>query len=73
MADEHQVIADFSKGVDNVGQTGRLVILSGPSCAGKGPLCSALETFYPQIMENMHKLVLYNSRQPRPGDMLPFE
>lgn len=51
-----------------MGKTRRLVVLSGPSCVGKGPLCSALETFYPRLMESMHKLVLYNSRQPRPGE-----
>ncbi len=48
--------------------TGRLVLLGGPSCVGKGPLCNALRTFYPQLYGNMHKLVLYNSREPRPGE-----
>lgn len=48
---------------------GRLVILSGPSCAGKGPLCSALAKFYPELSGRLHKLVLFNSRSPRPGEV----
>lgn len=51
-----------------MGVPGRMIILSGPSCVGKGPLCSALKTFYPLLTERMNKLVLYNSRQPRPGE-----
>ncbi len=47
---------------------GRLVMLSGPSCVGKGPLCDALRTFYPDLYGNLHKLVLFNSRAPRPGE-----
>ncbi|KUG02468.1 guanylate kinase [hydrocarbon metagenome] len=47
---------------------GRLVVLSGPSCVGKGPLCNALQTFYPELYGNLHRLVLYNSRDPRPGE-----
>ncbi len=47
---------------------GRLVMLSGPSCVGKGSLCNALRIFYPELYENLHKLVLYNSRSPRPGE-----
>ncbi len=47
---------------------GRLIILSGPSCVGKGPLCHALQTFYPELYDNMHRLVLYNSRDKRPGE-----
>jgi guanylate kinase len=47
---------------------GRLIILSGPSCVGKGPLCQALETFYPDLYYNMQRLVLYNSRDKRPGE-----
>jgi guanylate kinase len=30
----------------------RLIILSGPSCAGKGPLVIALGRFYPKIEYN---------------------
>jgi guanylate kinase len=47
----------------------RLVILSGPSCVGKSPLCSALGKFYPEIDSKLRKLVLVNSRNPRPGEV----
>ncbi len=48
---------------------GRLVILAGPSCVGKGPLHAAVKKFYPELAGQLHKLVLYNSRAPRPGEM----
>jgi guanylate kinase len=48
---------------------GRLVILSGPSCAGKGPLYAALKKFYPEIAGRLDKFVLYDSRAPRPGEV----
>lgn len=47
---------------------GKLIILTGPSCVGKGPLIEAMYKFYPEIMSKMTKLVLYNSRPPRPGE-----
>jgi guanylate kinase len=47
---------------------GRLVILSGPSCVGKGPLHTAFKKFYPAEAAKLRKLVLYNSRSPRPGE-----
>ncbi len=47
---------------------GRLVLLGGPSCAGKGPLCNALKMLYPEQESKLHKLVMYNSRAPRPGE-----
>jgi guanylate kinase len=47
---------------------GRLVILSGPSCAGKGPLFSALQRLHPDLAGRLKKVVLYNSRAPRPGE-----
>ncbi len=47
---------------------GRLVILSGPSCVGKSPLYKALGKFYPELHRQFHKLVLVNSRAPRPGE-----
>ena len=47
----------------------RLVILSGPSCAGKSPLDKALARFYPELRQALRKLVLYNSRSPRPGEV----
>jgi len=49
--------------------TGRLVILSGPSCVGKSPLFKALGTFHPELSDRLHKLVLMNSRAPRPGEI----
>ena len=49
--------------------TGRLVILSGPSCVGKSPLDKALGRFYPELRRRLQPLVLYNSRDPRPGEM----
>ena len=49
--------------------TGRLIILSGPSCVGKSPLKRALARFYPQIWKRLTKLVLFNSRAPRPGEL----
>ncbi len=48
---------------------GRLVILSGPSCVGKSPLYAALRKFYPQLACRLSKLVLYDSRAPRPGEI----
>jgi guanylate kinase len=47
----------------------RLVILSGPSCVGKSPLDKALGRFYPELRGTLRKLVLYNSRAPRPGEV----
>jgi guanylate kinase len=46
----------------------RLVILSGPSCVGKSPLEKALAKFHPELRLALRKLVLYNSRAPRPGE-----
>jgi guanylate kinase len=47
----------------------RLVILSGPSCVGKSPLERALAKFHPELRNTLQKLVLYNSRAPRPGEL----
>ena len=46
----------------------RFVILSGPSCIGKGPLYKALQKFYPELASRLTQVVLYNSRAPRPGE-----
>lgn len=46
----------------------KFVILSGPSCVGKGPLFNALRTFYPELANRLKSIVLYNSRDPRPGE-----
>jgi guanylate kinase len=50
-------------------ETGRLVILSGPSCIGKTPLCKSLGKFYPKLHAQLQRLVLVNSRSPRPGEL----
>ena len=47
---------------------GRLLILSGPSCVGKSPLARALARFHPELHRRLQRLVLYNSRRPRPGE-----
>ena len=44
----------------------RLIILSGPSCVGKGPLLQALRRIYPEIAFGL--TVRYTSRVPRPGE-----
>ena len=49
-------------------QNNRLIILAGPSCVGKSPLSRALATFHPELSETMQPLLLYNSRQARPGE-----
>ena len=48
---------------------GRLVILSGPSCVGKSPLARCLARFHPELHRRLQKLVLFNSRAPRPGEL----
>lgn len=48
--------------------SGKLIILSGPSCAGKSPLIKALALFHPDLHARLQSLVLYNSRSPRPGE-----
>jgi guanylate kinase len=47
---------------------GRLVILSGPSCVGKSPLDRALARFHPDLHHRLQKVVLFNTRDPRPGE-----
>jgi guanylate kinase len=47
----------------------RLIILTGPSCIGKSPLDRALRRLYPGLRQNMQKLVLFNDRTPRPGEI----
>jgi guanylate kinase len=48
---------------------GRLVILSGPSCMGKSPLYKALVKLHPELSQRIQKVVLFNSRPPRPGEL----
>ena len=47
---------------------GRLIVISGPSCVGKSPLLKALRRFHSKTLEGLMPVVLYNSRQPRPGE-----
>jgi guanylate kinase len=47
---------------------GRLVILAGPSCVGKSSLDRALARFHPDLHRRLQKVVLFNSRDPRPGE-----
>ncbi|HVP50294.1 MAG TPA: hypothetical protein VMT56_03630 [Candidatus Bathyarchaeia archaeon] len=47
----------------------RLIILSGPSCMGKSLLYASLGKFYPELHNQLRKLVLVNSRGPRPGEI----
>lgn len=49
--------------------SGRLVILCGPSCVGKTPIYRALGRFYSELYARLPKLVLHNSRSPRPGEV----
>lgn len=46
----------------------KFVVLSGPSCIGKGPLFAALRKFYPELACKFEQLVLFNDRAPRPGE-----
>jgi hypothetical protein len=47
----------------------RLAILFSRSCVGKSPLAKALAKFYPELRKKLQPLVLYNSRDPRPGEV----
>lgn len=47
---------------------GRLIVLAGPSCAGKSPLEKALARFHPELREPLRPIVLFNDREPRPGE-----
>lgn len=46
----------------------QLILLSGPSCVGKSPLFKSFRKMFPDLAKNYEKLVLYNDRQPRPGE-----
>jgi guanylate kinase len=48
---------------------GRLVLLIGPSCVGKTPLYKSFAKFYPELRARLQKLVMINSRSPRPGEV----
>jgi guanylate kinase len=47
-------------------EVNRLIVLTGPSCAGKTPLEKSLRHLYPDIDQNLKRLVAYNSRSKRP-------
>jgi len=46
----------------------RLILLTGPSCAGKSPLWKALQEEFPETVEEIGVPVPYTSRPPRPGE-----
>jgi len=46
---------------------GRFVVLSGPSCVGKGPLFNAIKRLHGEI--EILKIVLYNDRARRLGEV----
>ncbi|MBD3277495.1 MAG: hypothetical protein GF388_04270 [Candidatus Aegiribacteria sp.] len=46
----------------------RLLIIAGPSCAGKSPLLAAVKKLHPDVLEGVKPVVLCNSRSPRPGE-----
>lgn len=46
----------------------KFVVLSGPSCIGKGPLFAALRRLYPALAITLKPIVLYNDRAVRPGE-----
>jgi len=48
---------------------GTLIILSGPSCVGKGPLVETLNLYFKSVGIQFKKHVLYNDRTPRPGEI----
>ncbi len=52
----------------NPPESHKLIIISGPSCVGKSPLLHAFMKSHPQRAESLRKLILYNSRAPRPHE-----
>ena len=47
----------------------RMVLLSGPSCVGKGPLRRAIKKLYPGTDKLLRPVVLYNDRPARVGEI----
>jgi guanylate kinase len=45
---------------------GRMILVSGPSCIGKGPLFETLWRCYPDLAKPLRKVILYNDREIRP-------
>lgn len=54
--------------MDKMQKQGKLIILSGPSCVGKGPITAALEAYLKSENRLLRKQVLYNTRAPRPDE-----
>lgn len=50
------------------GRTPTLLIVAGPSCAGKSPLVSAFRRLHADLAAPFRSPVLYHSRKPRPGE-----
>jgi guanylate kinase len=46
-----------------------MVLLSGPSCVGKGPLRRAMKKLYPDTDKVLRPVVLYNDRPARVGEV----
>ncbi|MBN2329511.1 MAG: hypothetical protein JXR73_20385 [Candidatus Omnitrophica bacterium] len=46
-----------------------LILLSGPSCVGKTTLYHMFCRLYTEKAENMEKVILYNDRMQRPGEV----
>lgn len=46
-----------------------MVLLSGPSCVGKGPLRRAMKKLYPDTDKVLRPVVLYNNRDARVGEV----
>jgi len=53
----------------SLSNSNRLALLIGPSCVGKTPLYKALGKFYPELRSRLHRLIMINSRAPRPGEI----
>jgi len=51
-----------------VNKKGKFIILSGPSCVGKGPLVETLILYFKSVGTKFKKHVLYTSRGMRPGE-----
>lgn len=48
---------------------GRFILLSGPSCVGKGPLFRTILRLDKDLREKVQKIVLYNDRERRLGEV----
>jgi len=62
-----KVVAQFMSAIDNARKSGKkLILYSGPSATGKGPLWNQVK----QKHENeFSRIVLYTTRAPRPGEV----